>query len=56
MSKHEEGMTDYQYMCMLMDQRSKWERLEELLQKGDTQAAIQYVKKEIELIELKMRV
>lgn len=52
---NEDGMTDYQYKCMLIDQRGKWEKLEELLQKGDTDAAIQYVREEIELIGLKLR-
>lgn len=55
MSKYEEyGMTDYQYKCMLIDEKSRWKEILSLLQAEDTDAAIKYAQKMIELVERKL--
>ena len=57
MCKNEEsGMTDYQYKCMLIDQRKSWETLVKLVEAGDMEAVIQFVEEEIKTIEQKLRV
>jgi hypothetical protein len=55
MSKYEEsGMTDLQYKGMLIDEQEKWEEILALLQAEDTDAAIKYAQKMIELVERKL--
>ena len=57
MTNHEEyGMTDYQYKCMLIDEKGRWEKIFALLQAEDTDAAIKYAQEMIELVERKLMI
>lgn len=54
--EEQEGMTNFQYYCALIDDKSRLERIQELLDGDDIDGAKKEVTRQLKLIDIKMEI